>query len=598
MSAARPSVSSSGTDALFRLVLTVLAVAVPFANVAWLGGNLATILSRSGRWAPYAPTAALLEPERLWPETSSTVLTLGRLVVPTVVTATAVAVAGWWWVRHRATGRGRQVKGLATAPQVKPLLLRPTAAKARQLRPSLAARPARRLTDSEIGIRLGDLAPGHQAVFASFEDVGLAIMAPRSGKTTSLAVPAILSAPGAVLLTSNKAANDAYTVTLEARAAVGTVWTLDPQQIARAPRELWWNILAEAATPEGAQRLAGHFVTATISESDQDFWSKAAQNTLTSMFLAAANTGLPVTDVLAWLAAPADRTPIDALKDIGEDARADQLEGTVAGAAETRDGIFETARQFLACLLDPAIAAWVTPHPDVPEFRPEDFATSRDTLYLLSKDGGGGASGIIAAAADSVMRAAVRQAERDGGRLDPPMICVLDEAANVCKIADLPDLYSHLGSRGVLPLTILQSYRQGQRVWGDTGMDALWSASTIKIIGSGIDDPDFADKLSRLIGDHEVETLSHSHSEQGRSTSISTRTERILPPDRIRALPKGQGLLLATGLPVALLTLKPWYQQPDAPGIAAASRRQTALITTRVLHPTGPNRPDAYEQAA
>ncbi|GAA3299202.1 hypothetical protein GCM10020295_36780 [Streptomyces cinereospinus] len=298
-------------------------------------------------------------------------------------------------------------------------------------------------------------------------------------------------------MTSNKAARDAYTATLDARAEVGTVWTLDPQQIAHAPREVWWDILADAHDLAGARRLAGHFVTASVDESSQgDFWSTAAANTLTALFLAAARDRRPITDVLAWLASPADRTPIDILVDARLDAVAAQLQGTVAGAVETRDGIFETARQYAACLLDPAIAAWVTPAPDLPEFKPEAFATSRDTLFLLSKDGGGSASAIIAAAADAVMRAAVIQAERDGGRLDPPLLAILDEAANVCKIQDLPDLYSHLGSRGVIPVTILQSYRQGVRVWGEAGMDALWSAATVKLIGSGIDDADFADKLA------------------------------------------------------------------------------------------------------
>ncbi len=41
---------------------------------------------------------------------------------------------------------------------------------------------------------------------------------------------------------------------------------------------------------------------------------------------------------------------------------------------------------------------------------------------------------------------------RSGGRLDPPMVVVLDEAANICRIADLPELYSHLGSRGMVPV--------------------------------------------------------------------------------------------------------------------------------------------------
>jgi type IV secretory pathway TraG/TraD family ATPase VirD4 len=423
----------------------------------------------------------------------------------------------------------------------------------------------------------------------------LAIMAPRSGKTSGLAVPALLRAPGPVLLTSNKAARDAYTATFDARARLGRVWTLDPQQIAHAPRAMWWDILADAHDLAGARRLAGHFVSAGVDESSRgDFWSTAAANTLTALFLAAARDRRPVTDVLAWLASPADRTPVDILRDADLHGVAAQLQGTVSGAVETRDGIYETARQYAACLLDPGIAAWVTPHRELPEFRPERFVTSRDTLFLLSKDGGGSAGAIIAAAADAVLRAAVVQAERDGGRLDPPLLAVLDEAANVCKISDLPDLYSHLGSRGVIPVTILQSYRQGVRVWGEAGMDALWSAATIKLIGSGIDDADFADKLSRLVGDHDVPTITTSAGESGTSRSVSYRQERVLPADAIRALPKGTALLLATGVRPALLQLKPWYRQPDAPALSAASARATAAITERALG-KGPDRDDSTE---
>ncbi|MBM9508011.1 TraM recognition domain-containing protein [Streptomyces sp. KK5PA1] len=412
----------------------------------------------------------------------------------------------------------------------------------------------------------------------------VAIMAPRSGKTSGLAIPAILAAPGPVLLTSNKAANDAFTATLDARSEVGTVWTLDPQQIAHHPRETWWDILADARDLAGAKRLAGHFVAASVDESSgSDFWSTAASNTLGALFLAAASHRRPITDVLAWLASPADRTPVDLLTDAGHHAVAAQLQGTVSGATETRDGIYETARQYASCLLDPEVAAWVTPEKTLPQFDPYAFATSRDTLYLLSKDGGGSASAIIAAAADAVMRAAVTVAERASGRLDPPALCVLDEAANVCKISDLPDLYSHLGSRGVIPITILQSYRQGQRVWGETGMDALWSAATIKIVGSGIDDADFADRLSRMVGDHDMPTTSVSTSESGKSTSVSMRAERILPPDAVRALPKGTALLLATGLRIAMLDLKPWYEQPSAKVIGPASAAATKAITERAV---------------
>ncbi|MFF7702843.1 type IV secretory system conjugative DNA transfer family protein [Streptomyces lydicus] len=582
MSSPRTSTPSTttGTDLLLYLLLAAAGLGIGGGSLAWLFGNLTNAVVGSGPWAAYHPEETLLHPERVWPHLPQPALITGCYVLPALVLIAIAVVAAKVWLRFRGSP-----SGLATRRDLEPLLPKQIAAKAIDLRPSLAGKKPKDVAPDDRGVLLGTLTPGKAELRSSWEDVILAIMAPRSGKTSGLAIPAVLRAPGPVLLTSNKAARDAYTATVDARAAVGTVWTLDPQQIAHAPQTMWWDILADARDLAGARRLAGHFVTASVDESSAgDFWSTAAANTLTAFFLAAAQARRPITDVLAWLASPADRTAIDLLQDAGFDAVAAQLQGTVAGAVETRDGIFETARQYASCLLDPGIAAWVTPpnrHAMVREFKPEPFATSKDTLYLLSKDGGGSASAIIAAVADAVMRAAVIQAERDGGRLDAPLLAILDEAANVCKIADLPDLYSHLGSRGVIPMTILQSYQQGVRVWGQSGMDSLLSAATIKVIGSGMDDADFADKISRLGGDHDVRTVSVSTGESGKSTSVSMRQERVLPLDVLRAMPKGTAVLMATGIRLARIDLKPWYKGQGAKKLGAASAKATAAISER-----------------
>ncbi|EGX58809.1 hypothetical protein SZN_15723 [Streptomyces zinciresistens K42] len=583
--------NTDGYDLALRLLLGLAALAIPLAHLAWLCGNLTATLTGAA-WAPYQPTAALLHPEQVWPTMGETSLLVGARIVPVVLFLALTAVVGLLWARHKSSAGGRKkITDMAKARDIEPLMSRAITDKARSLRPSL--KNAKHIQAKDTGILLGNLQGTRHEVRMGFEDVAVAIMAPRSGKTTSLAIPSMLNAPGPVLLTSNKAAGDAFTTAYEARAQAGAVWTMDPQQIAHAAREMWWNPLASAKTLDGANRLAGHFLAASVDASQQgDFWSKAGSNILSQLLLAAALDERPITDIMAWLAFPADRTPLDILRDHGFTAVAAQLKGTVEGPPETRDGIYETARQYAAALLNAEIAAWVTPQKDIPEFRPEQFVTSTDTLFLLSKDGGGGASALIAACADSVMRAATAQAERAGGRLDPPMLAILDEAANVCKISDLPDLYSHLGSRGIIPITILQSYRQGQKVWGDAGMDAMWSASTVKVIGSGIDDPDFADKLSRLIGDHDVQTTSTSHSESGKSTSVSMRQERILPADAIRALPKGTALCFATGMRAAMLDLRPWYREPGARELSAASDRASQAITARAVAKHMPTQSD------
>jgi type IV secretory pathway TraG/TraD family ATPase VirD4 len=115
-----------------------------------------------------------------------------------------------------------------------------------------------------------------------------------------------------------------------------------------------------------------------------------------------------------------------------------------------------------------------------------------------------------------------------------------------------------------VPLTILQSYRQGTRVWGEHGMDTLWSASTVKIIGPGLDDARFVEDVSRLIGEHDVPVRTISRGD-GRSTeSVGLRRQRVLPPEQIRALPRGSALVLATGCRPAMVTLQPWFIAPRA----------------------------------
>ncbi|MCX4233232.1 type IV secretory system conjugative DNA transfer family protein [Streptomyces sp. NPDC020707] len=570
-------------------IVLVSGTALVVCGGMWLGGTLGAALTGSGWSSPpftFATFGTLLTdgPGKLWPDASPAGVITGIVLV----FGTAVAVGAL--AARRVLRYVSRPRGLAGNRELASMTPAGIAARARDLRPSLKGRE--HLHPDETGNLLGDLAPHGPELRSSFEDVELDLMAPRAGKSTGIAVPRVLRAQGAVLLTSNK--SDVYSVTRAEREKAGRVWTFDPQSIAHTPRGMWWDILADCHTIEGARRLAGHFVASVNDDqSKKDFWISAAQNTLTSLFLAAARGKASVLDLLAWLADPADRTPVDLLRDVGMIAMAEQLQGTVRGAVETRDGIYETARQCVACLLDPEIVAWVTPDPKLPQFRPHQHVLGRDTLYLLSKDGGGSAAGVIAGLADTTLRAGVIAAERMGGRLDPPMTAVLDEAANVCRISDLPDLYSHLGSRGINVVTLLQSYRQGSRVWGEAGMDALWSAATVKLLGAGLDDADFVEKISKLVGNRDVRTGSVSRSRDGTSRSYSYRLDPVLPADRIRALPKGTALLLATGVRPALIRLRPWYEEADADVLSAAARAETAAITERAARTwaAGPHAP-------
>ena len=245
-------------------------------------------------------------------------------------------------------------------------------------------------------------------------------------------------------------------------------------------------------------------------------------------------------------------------------AIADQLQGTVRGAVETRDGIYETARQYVACLLDPEIVAWVTRDPDLPQFQPGAArARPRHAVPALQGRRRLGRGRHRRASPTPTMRAGVVAAERMGGRLDPPMTAVLDEAANVCRISDLPDLYSHFGSRGINVVTLLQSYRQGARVLGRGRHGRPVVRRHHQAHRRGPRRRRLRGAVSKLVGEHDVSTVSVARSEDGSSRSASYR-RNCCPPDPIRALPKGTALLLATGIRPAA--------DPAAPLVQGAGR--------------------------
>ncbi|MFD8560585.1 type IV secretory system conjugative DNA transfer family protein [Streptosporangium canum] len=568
--------SSSETSELPPWILaSLLATAFGLTGVIWLGGSLGAWVS-GGLWQPPPFSLATLltfltgDLDRLWPHTSPVAVGAGIVAVAAAGAGTLIPAGLALYRRFKVT------PGLAGRRDLRSLTVKGAAARARTLRPSLVGR--KHITPDETGMLLGEH-DGAQ-LRGSYEDSYLAFMAPRAGKTTAVTVPMALRAPGAVMMTSRK--SDVYTLTSAALRARGQLWAFDPQQICYAPQDFWWDLLAGSVSVEGARRLASNFITNQFSAGERgNFWSLAAANTLAAMFHAAARTGRTHQHVLEWLSDPTDDEPVRLLKNIDARALALSLRRTLRGDPETRNGIYETTGQVVACLADPVISRWITPDPDKPQFDPEVFVHSRDTLYLFSKKGGSGAAPLVAAFVDAVLQAGITAAEEAGGRLDPPLLPILDEAANIVQLDDLPDLYSFLGSMGLPLVTILQSYRQGVRVWGEPGMDALWSAATVKILGAGLDDADFAEKISRLIGDHKVVETSVSDSRSGRSVSRSSRRERIYTAADVRALPRGTGLLLLTGIRAAAIRFRPWMAEPYADRIAAAHRRAQAQITKR-----------------
>lgn len=207
---------------------------------------------------------------------------------------------------------------------------------------------------------------------------------------------------------------------------------------------------------------------------------------------------------------------------------------------------------------------WVTPAEGHRRFDAASFVRGhQDTVYILSKEGADNAAALTTALTAAITTAAEQYGEQCGGRLPVPLVAALDEAANVVKWPELPSLYSHYGSRGIILMTILQSYTQGVGVWGEEGMEAMWSAASILLYGGGVRDDKMLQKLESLIGEVEVFESSTSRTGDGpRSVSTQRREKKILTVSELASLQQWRAVVLASKRRPMVAEMEPFWVRP------------------------------------
>lgn len=125
------------------------------------------------------------------------------------------------------------------------------------------------------------------------------------------------------------------------------------------------------------------------------------------------------------------------------------------------------------------------------------------------------------------------------------------------------------GGTGVTTMPILQSLSQARDTWGHHAAGAIWDASIVKVILGGTSSARDLQDLSALIGERDEHTDTVSVGDYGsRSLQRSTRRVPVMPPETIRTLLFGTGLVLLRSAPPLVTKLRPWTLRNDAPQIA------------------------------
>ena len=422
-------------------------------------------------------------------------------------------------------------------------------------------------------------------VMAEPEQALLVLGPPRSGKTTALAVPNVLCAPGAVVATSTKA--DVMAATLDRRSRRGRCWLLDPMGVVRAPPGVerirwspvsaarsWDESLVLARSMAGAARPAGRL-------GEHGHWTERAEALLAPLLHAAHLQGSGMETVVRWVLG----------QDLGPASAVLAAEGVRLGAAvlagigstdpREQSGIWSSAAGILAAYRSER----VLDHADPPNFDPARLVATNDTVYVCAPARHQDlVAPIVVAFLDQTRAGAYGAA-----RASAPLVLVLDELANIAPIPDLPAMVSEGGSQGVLTVGCLQDLSQARARWGNAA-DGFLSLFGAKLILPGIGDGATLELISRLGGELDVPAPSVSRGpwwSTGRGAPTVTwagHRQRRLPVETVSQQPRGTAILLSGREPPLQVRLPPWWTVGlfrEGPSVAPADRSRSPRTIER-----------------
>jgi type IV secretory pathway TraG/TraD family ATPase VirD4 len=389
-----------------------------------------------------------------------------------------------------------------------------------------------------------------------------------SGKTLSFVIPTVLRWRGPVIATSSKV--DLLLATIKRRQRRGQVYLLDPFR-ASGLESIRWSPLVGSKSWAGALDMA-YWLTqaASVSHTIQsaEFWETLAKNLLGPLLYAAANKpGATMLTVVAWAneyeRAEEVRAVFAAMEDADPDDPGPRLArsaflASVRADPRRKDSIYGTAQVLLDVYKYPAVAETASGCDiDRDEFlsgydgagRPVD-----NTVFVFAPEHRQDQlRPLLEAFICWLIRAAEDRYAATGTALDPPLLVMLDEAANIAPLRKLGTYASSLASQGVQLVAVFQNFGQVRDRYG-TQASTIVTNFLVKVLMGATTDRELLELLSVLIGKEEITQESLTYGVDGsRVATASIRQRELAPIHSLVQQRPGQALaLLSHRRPVRL----------------------------------------------
>jgi len=388
-------------------------------------------------------------------------------------------------------------------------------------------------------------------VFSEREHSVMVIGPPRSGKTSGIVVPTILSCNGPLLCTSTK--TDVLVDTIKVRSQLGHCWLFDPTGTVEVPQgahRLTWSPLWGCEDWEHARAVAYAMVGASSAGAgvaNASHWTERAESLLGPFLHAAAVAGEDMATVVRWI----NSRDMEEAQDILEGRDPPQAGSALLGMSLTHEeemsGIWSTTAGVIRAYQSARALETTIFTDNQPRFDADRFVRSSDSIYVAANsDQQRLVAPLVVGLIDEVRRATYRAAAKG---LEVPVLFALDEVRNIAPIKDLPSIVSEAGGQKLIVLACFQDLSQAEERW-PTAAKGFLSLFNTNVILRGVKERNTLELVSSLFGEHEVARESRTTQETGLaqvirsfapgapppqapSRTVSTQKERRVPLDAV-----------------------------------------------------------------
>lgn len=194
------------------------------------------------------------------------------------------------------------------------------------------------------------------------------------------------------------------------------------------------------------------------------------------------------------------------------------------------------------------------------EIDAEKFCNEKSAIFVIMPEENPNTFFMISLIIQQLYREILSVADENGGKLKNHCVFFADEFGTLPKIESAEMMFSASRSRRLQIVPIIQSFAQLDKNYGKEGAEIIVDNTQLTLFGGFAPNSSSAETLSKALGSRTVMSGSVSRSKNDPSQSLQMIERPLMTPDELKSMPKGQFVVMKTGVHPMRVKLKLFYK--------------------------------------